>query len=663
MDPLELARTIEARFEEDPELAQTLVSSRDMRETIDPRSVRRAGQGHLSERGAAAIGALRAQGGSIDDRIALHQTIGEGGMGVVHLATQATLGRHVAVKTLREGVGPEQATIRVLREAWVTGNLEHPNVVPVYDVGVDGGGRPVIVMKRIEGKAWSDVMRAPPEGTPDALEWNLGIFEQVCNAVAFAHSRGILHRDLKPDNVMIGAFGEVYVLDWGIAVSLNDDPTGRFPAAKDARELAGTLCYMAPEMLLGDPTLLSERTDVYLLGAVLFEIFAGRPPHEGNDVRALMASALLSEPKFPAGFPHEARAICARAMSRDPAARYENAAALRAEVVGYVRHRGSRRIAHEAKQSLLRLLHAIEHEPPGEDRKLAIFNLLGECRFGYRSALSAWPANEAARRGLDRALLAVVDHELAEGDAHAAAALLREVKDPPPTVAAKVEAAVKSRAEQDERLRRMETDLDARVGTRTRTFAATLFGTIWTCLSAAEWIAHARGWAGPSYPVLIGWSLAFLLLGLIVYAWARETLTKTLLNRRVSYTLALQLVMQILASAGAWAAGIDPAKGFLLLPFSWALTEALLGIWVERWFFAPAVVSGTSFVVAAARPSWTFGLTTLDNLVLMAVMVLVWFPRQDIERIREHRKELRRRARKWLEEGGIPLPKIDEDDG
>jgi serine/threonine-protein kinase len=107
---------------------------------------------------------------------------------------------------------------------------------------------------------------------------------QVCNAISFAHSRGMIHRDLKPSNVMIGSFGEVLVLDWGLAVCLRDDGDGRLPLARDCKTLVGTPCYMAPELMRG-PAGLSERTDLYLLGGMLHEIVEGQPPNQGEGGR------------------------------------------------------------------------------------------------------------------------------------------------------------------------------------------------------------------------------------------------------------------------------------------------------------------------------------------------------------------------------------------
>jgi eukaryotic-like serine/threonine-protein kinase len=150
-------------------------------------------------------------------------------MGKVFSAEQVALGREVVVKILKED-SKEESTDMLLREAMIAGRLEHPNVVPVYLLGRSASGEPIFVMRRIDGVSWASVLRdvntAPGmfAGIRDPLEFHLDVFLEVCDAVQFAHSRGILHRDLKPSHVMLGAFREVYVVDWGLAVSLGDDP-------------------------------------------------------------------------------------------------------------------------------------------------------------------------------------------------------------------------------------------------------------------------------------------------------------------------------------------------------------------------------------------------------------------------------------------------------
>jgi serine/threonine-protein kinase len=508
-------------------------------------------------------------------------------------------------------------------------------------------------MKRIEGSAWSRLMRDPSEiarrfASGDPLEWNLRTLATVCNAVHFAHSRGILHRDLKPDNVMIGEFGEVYVLDWGIAVSLIDDGSGRLPLASQAKDVAGTPHYMAPEMLLGDPSVYSPRTDVYLLGAIFYEIFAGEPPHKGADVHAMVTDILLSSPRFPPSFPAEARRICARALAREPGERFESALELRLAIDEYVRHRGSRKLAHDAKGSLALLQRAIEEDPAGDERKLAVANLLGECRFGYHAALSAWPDNEAARNGLDRALLLVIEHELAEGSPATAATLLREVSAPPADVGARVKAALEARSEEDERLRRLEQDLDPKVGSRTRTLLGGFFGLGFTVSPLIGWLYAQRVGRVSYLDATVLPPLIFLVLGGLAFAWARETLTKTALNRRLTLTLGLYLVAQITLGLGGWLAGISPTHMHVVFFFAWGLTDMMLAVWTERWFALPAATCAAAFLVAAGFPSLIYPLMSLCNLVLTVILVRVWFPRQDLARIQDRRRELRARAGRWL---------------
>ncbi|MBA3453112.1 MAG: serine/threonine protein kinase, partial [Deltaproteobacteria bacterium] len=229
-----------------------------------------------TQRAAAFLAQLAERGRPVELRTG--KVIGEGGMGIVREAEQVALGRIVAIKTLKAGRADPRGASDLLREAWVTGALEHPNIVPVHHLEIDEALLPLLILKRIDGVEWSALCNDAAEvqrrfGATDLLAWNLGILNQALNALRFAHARGVIHRDLKPSNVMIGNFGEVYLLDWGIAVATRDDGTQRFPLASEATELAGTPNYMAPEMLgRGDGPGLSERTDIYLAGAVLYEL-------------------------------------------------------------------------------------------------------------------------------------------------------------------------------------------------------------------------------------------------------------------------------------------------------------------------------------------------------------------------------------------------------
>ncbi|MFT7625987.1 MAG: serine/threonine protein kinase, partial [Myxococcota bacterium] len=240
-------------------------------------------------------------------------TIGSGGMGLVRSAVQVPLDREVAVKSLRPDVQRTLGAAELVREARVTGRLEHPNIVPIHALAADEDHQPLLVMKRIDGVPWTDYLASKP------LDFHLDVLLDVCNALSFAHSRGVIHRDLKPENVMNGAFGEVYLLDWGLAVSTDPELADRMQLARDITRLAGTPQYMAPEMAAANASQIGEQTDVYLLGSVLHECVTGTYRHDGNDLRATLLQSWMSEPKtYDETVPRELGGICNRAAARDP---------------------------------------------------------------------------------------------------------------------------------------------------------------------------------------------------------------------------------------------------------------------------------------------------------------------------------------------------------
>ena len=372
--------------------------------------------------------------------IHVKNVLGEGGMGVVWLAEQTTIGREVAVKTIRESNTSMTASQELLREAWITGRLEHPNIIPVHSLGIDDQGCPLFVMKRVEGVSWADAIDKPadlPEifSREDALEANLDILDDVCKAVHFAHSREILHRDIKPDNVMLGPYGEVYLVDWGIAVSLADadeEEAGRLPLAKNATQPAGTPVYMAPEMAAGDAHLLGPWSDVYLLGALLHELIVGQVRHRGKDLYAIMFAAFCSVPfEYDEDVPSELAEICNRATHVDPEQRFESAEAFRQALLEFRRHHSSRQIVRELDATLTALEAYVLREgavltPEEVSRAHGLF---GTCRFGYEQSLQIWSENTLAIQGLARAWRAMLRIELEAGNLAEVDALLEQSID------------------------------------------------------------------------------------------------------------------------------------------------------------------------------------------------------------------------------------------
>jgi eukaryotic-like serine/threonine-protein kinase len=274
---------------------------------------------------------------SFAERYERRRLLGRGGIGEVHLCRDAHVGRDVAMKLLRpsEGSAPSSASrARFVREARVQGQLEHPNIVPVYELGVTPDGAEFFTMKRIGGVTLEQIVTGLRSGD-DAMKREfppnklLGLFRQVCLAVEYAHARGVVHRDLKPSNIMIGDFGEVYLLDWGLAkVVAQEGPA--IEASSGAKtvegQILGTLGYMAPEQLVGDPNV-DPRTDVYGLGAMLFEILTLEPLHVGASMADVMRSTHLGAEARPsirvpgAEVAPELEEVCVRATQADRSAR------------------------------------------------------------------------------------------------------------------------------------------------------------------------------------------------------------------------------------------------------------------------------------------------------------------------------------------------------
>jgi len=283
-------------------------------------------------------------------RYAMGQVIGEGGMGEVLLAIDERIGREVAVKRTRASNPTGEELSRFVREARVQGRLEHPAVVPVHDLAIDPTGRPYFVMKRLAGEPMSDVLQRLRAGDePDEAATRrrlLRAFGEVCLAVEFAHSRGIIHRDLKPANIMLGDFGEVYVIDWGIARAVTEpDDTGTPPSGQHDLKLAtgdtrqgtvlGTPAYMSPEQLAGDRA--GPAADIYALGCILFEIAAGGPLHARVRTVGEALSPIDSRPSSRRpDSPPELDAICERACAIEASGRYPSARALGAAVQAFL---------------------------------------------------------------------------------------------------------------------------------------------------------------------------------------------------------------------------------------------------------------------------------------------------------------------------------------
>jgi eukaryotic-like serine/threonine-protein kinase len=546
-------------------------------------------------------------------------------MAIVRKATQTALHREVAVKTLRSEAADEAAP-RLLREAWITGALEHPNIVPVHDLGSDERGRPLLVLKRIEGEPWQPKTRE--------LDDNLATLMQVCHAIAFAHSRGIVHRDLKPENVMIGRFGEVYVLDWGIAVSTRDDGSGRLPLAADAREIAGTLAYMAPEMLGHE--IPSERTDVFLLGAILYEIVEGKPPHLLESVSASLESIRACEPPFAEGAEAELVAICRRAMAKEPAQRYASADELRIAIAELLEHRTSAQIARESHDRL-RELEAQLKTP--DATRVTMYQLFGQCRFGFQAALRAWPENAVAREGLDRALAAMATHELDHGDARAAAVLISELSTTNAALSERLGAVEREAAEKRNRLERFERDQDVVAGQLTRTVFMTFLGIAW---SAIPIVVDVFDLVKIDHPTSFAIPLVMLAFVVGFGVWARDSMTKSAINRGILVTVIVGCLMHATTEAIGWATDLALPQTHMMSLSMWVGAGGIASVYMDRSLVVPTLAFVGALVVTVVAPPQRFIAMSVATFTMFGVAMYATYAQRRGRRVYGFAELLRR---------------------
>ena len=339
----------------------------------------------------------------------LIEKLGEGGMGVVYSARQSSIDRLIALKMIKNDIATEEAKSKFLIEAVVTGDLDHPNIVPVHDLGVDATGNIFYAMKQVAGIEWSKAIKNKSKSE------NIEILLRVCDAIAFAHDRGIIHRDLKPENVMLGAFGEVLVMDWGLALAVKAN--AKAEAVRPDIGIAGTPAYLAPEMARAERwKTLGLCSDIYLLGAILFEIITGKRVHTGKNVRECLKNASKNiivrvEDKG------ELIDIAYKAMATNAVDRYSSVKDFQQAIRDFLSHSESITLSEKAEKDLI----IAEKTEEYDDYAKALF--------GFRQAVDLWNNNSAATQGEIRAGVSYACTALKKGDLDLGLSLIADAEE------------------------------------------------------------------------------------------------------------------------------------------------------------------------------------------------------------------------------------------
>ncbi len=636
-------------------------------------------------RGGAASGALEITDAA-EGVVAVGALIAEGGMGEIRSALQHHLRREVAVKRAREGA-TEYTHQAMLREAWIAGSLEHPNILPIHTLSRDGA-EPLIVMKRVEGRVWSEVLREAQAAKDERLtertsslgdRWlePIRVLIEVCRAVHFAHSRGVLHLDLKPDNVMVGEHGEVVLLDWGIAAAFDTSRAPEFITSTESIDhVCGTLGYLSPEQATAAGSDFSPRTDVYLLGAVLHEVLTGAPPHPvtppGSPMLSLVSSHQSEARRYGLDVPEELGQIARRALSRAPAERYADADEFRRALEAFVEHRPA--LALTARANALR--REIEHSQPlsevergrrsrvGLSDEVSTEARLDACRFAYQQALRSWPECDEARAGLAWIAELLMRRAEASLDVAAGLAALAEHPSPDERFAARqraLEEAAKADAERVAELRAISADEDLNTDRAVRIRLALTGGASWSVWNAFAGVLDRSGVLPVTHTVLLtNAALAFSVFLMVLASVGRRPLTSTAVNRRALTIVLAAFAQTFVLWLGAAALGVAAHHAAVLAFAIYVLAGmSVAAVLDPRTWWGSVLMLPLAFGAARA-PEYVFYFTAGLGPIGGAGLAYLWWkpapplPHQDHQDHSEHREDDHPQPASSGSEAGLP---------
>lgn len=551
--------------------------------------------------------------------LARGRLLGEGGMGRVITGLQASTGREVAVKEVKAGLASKSITRRLLQEAWITGLLEHPNIVPIYTIEANEDGLPMILMKRISGRTWLEYIQQPdmiPNATTpnDQLKWHLHILSEVGLAMQYAHDKGIIHRDLKPENVMIGEYGEVYVLDWGIAVAIDDRYESWIPRAEDLKGIAGTPAYMAPEMLRGEtPTI---QSDIYLLGAILWEIIEGTAPHRNTPLPELKKAIHTFEPKPSVSCPSFIQDILNKTLHANPAERLASTPEFVRLIANAQQLLEIQKIIDSVQLELDNLNTALLDSEAS--RKVLYAHFIG-ARFGINQ-IPQHALQTQLQIDYQQSVLGICQWELNANRPNSAELLLSDLKDPPAEMVAEIQQRKSDLQAEKERLRRMDIDQSDVIGIRTRAFVILLSVLGWLSFPLWSLLSGVHYDYGHLFIQTVLVQIWMLGIGI----WARDSLSATEVNRRTFSILLGEPLFHTVSDLCAYSAGWDAQDAWILRFLVWNTMLLSYAMLIEFKMLPVALVYSILSITVFLYPEWVSWISIGINVLLLISMSIIW---------------------------------------
>ena len=551
-----------------------------------------------------------------------NEILGEGGMGIVYSAIQSSMGREVALKELKSDRREVVFRRALLQEAWIVGLLEHPNILPIYTIEQNEDGLPMILMKKIEGKTWSYYLSHQKEAQEefeytDFLSWNIEIMIQVCNAISYAHDRGFLHRDIKPENVMIGDYGVVFVLDWGLSVALDERHSSWLPRAQDIQTVAGSPAYMAPEMARVTQDAISTATDIYLIGATLYEVCTGLPPHQGTSFSEMKSSIERFVPKFPMDACSRLIEIIAQCMKRNPADRYESVDSLLKTLQQYLQYRNFIPVMDAMNVDIQKIIDkSMNNGERGE-----LYEHFFSARFAFRQLHHKQLLLKRNHEAFREAAFALARWEITQENPETADILLDSWKDSiDEDLRKQIEREKQRQINQQIRLEKIEISRSRTIGARTRMAVVVFTIMTWTLLPAWVLIFDAE----ITFDLLHNHTLVSIVIFIAIGLWGRHSISSTERNRQIYAILLCEPIFHGFSDIIYQLLDYAPAQVWAMRFMVWLSMIASYAVLLETRMLIVAGVYALVTIWVVQNTAYVPYVSSVLNIGLCCVIFLIW---------------------------------------